>query len=173
MTRLLPGQKMPDIEVKLAGGGTWRLADNAPKSMLIINVYRGVHCPRCRRQLEEVNARIEEFRAAGIEVIAISADPEDRAERARAEWAMDNIPIGYGLPLQLGQQLGCYVSKTMREAEPEFFLEAGLFFVLPDLIFYAALINTVPLARPSADAMLEIGKAPIERNYPPRGTELV
>lgn len=170
MQRLLPTHSMPDIDVPLAGGGRWRLADNAPDFMLMIDVFRGVHCPRCRRHLEEMSARHEEFSEAGLDMIAMSADPAERAEQSRSEWDMPNVPLGYGLPIEMARQLGLYISQNYASHESEIFAEPGVFFVMPDLTLYGAVINTFPFARPKIDDLLEIARIVKERNYPPRGT---
>ncbi len=170
MQRLLPTQSMPDIDVPLAGGGRWRLADNAPDFMLMIDVFRGVHCPRCRRHLEEMSARHEEFSEIGLDMIAMSADPAERAEQSRSEWDMPNVPLGYGLPIEVARQLGLYISQNYASHESEIFAEPGVFFVMPDLTLYGAVINTFPFARPKIDDLLEVARIVKERNYPPRGT---
>ena len=48
MTRLMPGGPVPDLEVALAGGGTWKLSDQKPETFTVVEVYRGLHCPRCK-----------------------------------------------------------------------------------------------------------------------------
>ncbi|MRG71157.1 redoxin domain-containing protein [Alphaproteobacteria bacterium HT1-32] len=170
MQRLLPTQSMPDIDIHLAGGERWRLAENAPDFMLMIDVFRGVHCPRCRRHLEEMSTRHEEFREAGLKIIAMSADPAERAEQSRREWDIPNVPLGYGLPIQVARQLGLYISENYASHESEIFAEPGVFFVMPDLTLYGAVINTFPFARPKIDDLLEVARIVKERNYPPRGT---
>ncbi|MEQ8707895.1 MAG: redoxin domain-containing protein [Rhodospirillales bacterium] len=170
MQRLLPTGSMPDIDIHLAGGGRWRLADNAPAFMLMIDVFRGVHCPRCRRHLEEMSARHEEFREVELDMIAMSADPAERAEQSRNEWDIPNVPLGYGLPIEVARQLGLYISRNYASHESEIFAEPGVFFVMPDLTLYGAVINTFPFARPKIDDLLEIARIVKERNYPPRGT---
>lgn len=170
MNRLLPSQPMPDLDLPLVGGGRWRLSDNPPKSMLMIDIYRGVHCPRCRQHLEEMSARSEERDALGLEVIAISTDPEDRAEQARAEWDISNIPIAFGLSIDTARALGLFISQNYSTHETEIFAEPGVFFVRPDLTLYGAVINTFPFARPHVEDLIEIAKIVRERNYPPRGT---
>lgn len=170
MTRLLPAQKMPEIEVELAGGGNWRLSQNAPDFMLMIDVYRGVHCPRCRRHLEAASKRKSELDALGLGLIAISTDPEDRANKARAEWDIPNVPIGYGLSIDTARALGLYISQNYTTFETEIFAEPGVFFVRSDLTLYGAVINTFPFARPNLDDLIEVAKVVKERDYPPRGT---
>ncbi len=170
MNRLLPSQPLPDIDIRLVGGDAWRLSENAPDFMLMIDVYRGLHCPRCRRHLEAVSASSDDFRAIGLEVLALSTDGEERAEQARAEWAIANVPLGYGLSPETARQLGCYVSQSIKEGEADVFAEPGIFFVTADLTLYGAIVNSFPFARPQVADLVEVAKVVKERSYPPRGT---
>jgi alkyl hydroperoxide reductase subunit AhpC len=171
MSRVAPSQTMPDIEVDLVSGGRWKLSDHAPKFLLMVDVYRGLHCPRCRRHLESVSEAAGEFAALGIDVIAISADPKDRAEETRATWDVGNLQIGYGLDIGLARRLGLYVSTPIRDTETERFAEPGVFLVRPDLTLYGAVINSFPFVRPAVSDLLEVAMIVKERNYPPRGTQ--
>lgn len=68
---LTPGNFFPTIS--LAG-----LIVGPPnlKTTTLVVVYRGHFCPFCKMTLLELKAKYEALKAAGIEVIAISADPE-------------------------------------------------------------------------------------------------
>ena len=170
MTRVLPSNPMPDISVPLVGGGTWTLSDNVPDFMLMIDVYRGYHCPRCRRHLEEAKTRRAEMEALGLGLIAISTDPVERAEKAVAEWDVDGIPFGYDLPIATARALGLYISESVADHEVGTFAEPGVLFVKSDLTLYGAVLNTFPFARPHLDDLLEVAKVHKERGYPARGT---
>ena len=170
MDRIIPTQALPEIEVGLAGGGRWSLKDNAPASMLMIDVYRGLHCPRCRDHLEALAARLNEARGLGLDVIAVSTDPAERAEEAAREWAVDGLTIGHSLPLDTARRLGCYTSTSIREGETDSFAEPGVFFVRPDLTLYGAVVGTFPFARPAIDDLFEVASIVRERDYPPRGS---
>lgn len=170
MSKLLPARQMPHLDLPLVGSGRWRLSENPPKTLLMIDVYRGLHCPRCRRHLEEMAARSADREALGLELIAISTDPEDRAHKARADWDIDNIPIAYDLSIETARALGLFISENYSTHETQIFAEPGVFFVRPDLTLYGAVINTFPFARPHVDDLIEVAKVIQERNYPPRGT---
>lgn len=170
MSRLLPGQSMPEIDVPLAGGGRWRLSENAPDFMLMIDVYRGYHCPRCRRHLEEAATRTDELREIGLDIVAISTDPPERAEKTVAEWEVGGIPFGHSLSIDTARALGLFISKSYADHEIDVFAEPGVFFVKSDLTLYGAVINTFPFARPHLQDLIEVAKVHKERGYPPRGT---
>ena len=61
MTRLMPGGPVPDLEVALAGGGTWKLSDQKPETFTVVEVYRGLHCPRCKLQLLDMDHKVARY----------------------------------------------------------------------------------------------------------------
>jgi len=170
MSGLLPGQAFPAIDLARTGGGR---IDNAifgeAGAMTVLNVYRGLHCPRCRRQLEDFLANRTAFDAAGIAVVSISTDPADRAAQAVAEWGLGDMAVGFGLGIEQARGLGLYISETTREAEPAHFAEAAVFLVRPDGTLWGSVVNTFPFIRPTAEQILDAVAMQTSRNYPPRG----
>ena len=77
--RLTPGQPFPQLDLPRSGGGRLRTGDFRPGFMTLLNVYRGLHCPRCARQLGDIVANKARFDALGVEVVSISTDPRDRS----------------------------------------------------------------------------------------------
>ena len=61
MARLIPGNEVPALTVPLVGGGQWTLGENLHKRFTVIEFYRGYHCPRCRRRLQEIDKRLDEL----------------------------------------------------------------------------------------------------------------
>ena len=91
-------QAAPEMSFPMTDGGTWTLSERKPESMSMVVAYRGLHCPMCRNYLKELNEQIGAFTARGVEVVAVSSDGKDRAEAAKADWELANIPIAYVLP---------------------------------------------------------------------------
>ena len=87
-----PGAPAPSLELPLAGGGTFRLADAAPRQFTMLVFNRGLHCPVCRAQLSELNRRFDELAEKGIDVVSISGESEQRANQMRDEWKIDKSP---------------------------------------------------------------------------------
>jgi AhpC/TSA family len=110
MTPLIPRLPVPDLAVSLVGGGRWRLSEQRPKSFTMVVVYRGLHCPICKGYLSDLNAKLGQFEGHGVGVIAISSDTAERAQRAKSDWRLDRLLLGYGLTLQQGRSWGLYVS---------------------------------------------------------------
>ena len=65
MTRLMPGGPVPDFGVALAGGGTWKLSDQKPETFTVVEVYRGLHCPRCKLQLLDMDHKVARYAERG------------------------------------------------------------------------------------------------------------
>ena len=167
--RPIPGQPFPQLDLPRAGGGRLNTSDFRPGFMTLLNVYRGLHCPRCARQLGDIIANRARFDAIGVEVVSISTDPRDRAEKAIAEWGLGDMAVGYDLPIATARSLGLSISQTIREAEPAYFAEAAVFFIRCDGVLWGSSINTFPSLRPTADQLLDALEMAKERNYPPRG----
>jgi peroxiredoxin len=166
---LKPRQPAPELVVDTLAGGTWRLASAQPRGFTMIVVYRGLHCPICKTYLRDLVTRLPELAGRGVEPIAVSADTRERAARARAEWELEPLRIGYGLPLATAREWGLFVSRAVREGEPAEFIEPGCFLVRPDgTLFYAA-INSAPWGRPLLAEILRGIDFAIERNVPARG----
>ncbi len=58
-------------------------------------VYRGKHCPLCKRDFKTLNEMLGELRQASVTVVAVSADSKDEAaaDVANEGW---EFSVGYG-----------------------------------------------------------------------------
>jgi len=171
---LLPRQPVPDLQVPLVGGEPWRLSDSKPQNFTMMVVYRGLHCPICSRYLGELERRLDQFADKGVAAIALSSDPEDRAQQAKTDWKLPNLPIGYDLSLTDARAWGLYLStgrgKTSAGVdEPAQFPEPGLFLVRPDMTLYFAATQSMPFARPGLQEILGALDFVLKADYPARG----
>lgn len=166
---LKPQQPAPAMEVMTLGDGPWRLSDARPATFSMIVAYRGLHCGVCKMYLTELSGKASEFERRGVDVIAVSSDSRERAEKARDEWQIGNLRTGYDLPLATARDWGLFVSSAIRDGEPAQFTEPGLFLVRPDgTLFFAATCNA-PWGRPQLDQVLRGIDAAVERGTPARG----
>lgn len=131
--------------------------------------YRGLHCPVCRAYLAELERKLAAFTERGVEVIAVSGDDSERAQRTVEEWKLAQLAIGYGQSIASMRQWGLFVSHGIKVPEPDLFGEPGLFLVRPDGTLYYAAVNSMPFGRPRLDDMLAALDFIIARDYPPRG----
>lgn len=66
------------------------------------DAYRGYHCAVCRVQLRDLDRCIDDFASRGVEIVAVSADDRQRAERSQVEWPVEHVPLGFGLGIVNG-----------------------------------------------------------------------
>jgi len=165
----VPGKKAPNLNVKTTEGQSWDLAQQNPENFTVLIFYRGLHCPICRKTLEELNKKIGEFEGKGANVFAVSMDSEERARKSSDEWDIGDVPLGYGLSVDDARDWGLYLSESIKDAEPKIFSEPGLFIVRADGTLYAASIQSMPFARPALNDVLGAIDFILEKDYPPRG----
>lgn len=169
MSRLVPGQPFPALDLPRVGGGRVSTALFDAPFFTVLNVYRGLHCPRCERQLGDFLAHKDALAEAGIEIVSVSTDPKDRAEQAVTDWGLGDMQVGYGLSIQQARALGLFISEQIREGETDFFAEAALFMIREDGVLWGSSINSFPFMRPTAEMILDAANTRRMRNYPPRG----
>ncbi len=174
LSPLFPRQRVPDLKLPLVGGETFNLSAETPEHFTLVVVYRGLHCPLCKVQLRDLEAKLPEFEKRGVRVVALSSDPQDRAERAKTEWALPNLRVGYGLDLTTARAWGLYVSaghgKTSAGVEePSLFAEPALYLVKPDGTLYFGSVQTMPFSRPHFADVLTAIDFVVAKNYPARG----
>ena len=174
ITPLIPRQPVPALAVPLVGGGRFDIKKERPDHFTFIVFYRGLHCPICRTQLAELESKLPDFAKRGVNVVALSSDIAERAERARQEWKLPNLRLGYGLDLAVARAWGLYISTSRGMTstgveEPTLFSEPGLFLVRPDRTLYFASAQTMPFARPHFSDILAALDFVTAKNYPARG----
>lgn len=164
-----PRAEAPPLEVDTLGDATWRLSDQRPRAFTMIVFYRGLHCPVCRGYLRDLDRRLDDFAARGVEVIAVSGDARERAEQSRREWELEKLELGYGQTVESMRAWGLFVSEAVKDTEPGVFAEPGLFLVNPaGSVFYAA-VNSMPWGRPSFGEILKGVEFVTAHDYPARG----
>ena len=63
-------------------------------------------------QLQAVDLQVADIRADGHDIIAISMDSEERAQR----WGIEELPIGHSLELLDAKSLGLFISDSISNA---------------------------------------------------------
>lgn len=171
--KLSAGSAFPELTVPQLGGGTLALGKPAQgRDWQIVVVYRGKHCPMCTSYLKELNALLPEYHALGVDVVAVSGDPESKASDQIALVKPD-FPVGYDLSVAQMHTLGLYVSDPRSAQETgQPFAEPGIFVVNADGAVQVTDISNAPFARPDLKTLLgglRFIRNP-ENNYPIRGT---
>jgi peroxiredoxin len=167
--KLAAGAAFPPVTVPRHGGGEVSPAMIAGWRLVV--VYRGKHCPLCKPYLGTLDSLLDEFVAAGVQVVAISADPPEKVAADVAEFGW-RFPVGYGLSVEQMRALGLYVSQPRSPQETDRpFAEPGLFLVNPAGQVQIVDISNAPFARPDLAAILRGAKRIQELGYPIRGTQ--
>ncbi len=171
--KLTAGQIFPSTIVKKLGGGDIDLAV-IPEAYdwRIVVVYRGKHCPFCTEYLLELKELLSEFNTAGIDVIAVSADSEERVQ-IHAPQFEPNFAVGYDLNIDQMRALGLYISAPRSPQESDRpFAEPGFFVINEKGETQIIDISNIAFGRPELKTMLRGLKYIREpgKNYPVRGT---
>ena len=169
MKNLKPRKEVPELIVKTTKGLKWNLRDNKPENFTMLIFYRGIHCPVCKKYLEELNTKIEDFKDKGVNAICVSSNNEELAQKTVEEWDIDNLNIGYDFSIDDGRKWDLFISEGIKDSEPEVFLEPALFLIRPDNTLYSASIQSMPFARPDFDDLLKSISFVLKEDYPARG----
>lgn len=162
-----PGEELSNLSWPKIGGGKLDLSAETGWRMLV--VYRGQHCPLCKRYLSQLQELSGEFQEAGIFVAALSADPRERAEADVAEQGWE-FPVGYDLAPDEMRQLGLFVSDPRSPQETDRpFAEPGLFVLNPAGKLQIIDVSNAPFARPDLRTLLAGIKFVASNEYPVRG----
>lgn len=168
-------QSRPRVDVPI-GEMTWPTTSGTtitvgrPKDRwTMIFVYRGKHCPRCKRFLTKLNDALPAWTAA-MDVVVVSSDTLEKARADMVEFGWD-FDLCYGLSEAQMRALGLYVSDPLSEAETtDRFAEPGAFGLRPDGTLMLVDISNGPAARPDLGELLDGMIFNIENDRPTRGT---
>lgn len=171
MPALAAGTALAQLDVKKLGGGTITLgAPQGGRDWQMVVIYRGLHCPLCKKYLAQLEEMQGQFHEVGVDVVVASGDPEDKAQ-AMAEEKGLSLPMGYDLSVEQMQTLGLYVSDPRSPKETDRpFPEPGLFVINGDGLIQMVDVSNAPFLRPDLQSVLN-GITFIRNNdYPIRGT---
>ena len=77
---LRPGQPAPDFVLPAVNReGQVSLDDYRGRSPVLIGLFRGLHCPFCRRQLVQLGTTQDKLQTVGVETMAVVNTPLERA----------------------------------------------------------------------------------------------
>lgn len=167
-TKIAAGAAFPSFRWPIVGGGTLDPAAQSGWRALI--VYRGKHCPLCKKYLGTLNQLAGEFEQAGIAVAAVSADPQSRAEEdVRSEgW---KFPVACELSVEQMRALGLYVSEPRSPQETDRpYAEPGVFVINPQGQVHIVDVSNAPFSRPDLQSLLNGIRFIQSKDYPIRGT---
>lgn len=171
--KLQPGQAFPPLSFSTLGGD--ELTVGAPSNnsnWTLMVVYRGLHCPLCTRYLDELNAVNADLQALNIDLVAASADTQEKAAQ-QLNGINPTFTVGYDLSIAQMQTLGLYISEPRSAAETDRpFAEPGVFLIDEHGRLQVIGISNGPFVRPEIKTLiagLQFIRNP-DNNYPTRGT---
>lgn len=169
ITKPRPDATVEGVSFRLAQSDELVTIGKPTTRWTMLFVYRGRHCPRCKKFLNKLSAMYAEWQAV-MDVFIVSADTKAKALDDVNEFGW-HFDVGYGLTEPQMRALGLYVSQPLSEAETtDIFAEPGSFAFRPDGTLMLVDISNGPAARPDLDELLDGMKFNIENNRPARGT---
>lgn len=171
MNGLAAGSAFPQMDVPVVGGGTVTLGQpRGQADWQMVVVYRGLHCPLCKKYLAQLQEMIGEFNAEGLDVVVVSGDPEAKAQ-AMVEEKELSLTTGYDLSVAQMSALGLYISDPRSPKETDRpFPEPGVFVVNAEGNIQILDISNAPFARPDLASLLNGVRFIRANDYPVRGT---
>lgn len=171
---LIPRQKVPELSVETLSSGPFDLATDGSDFATLVVFYRGLHCPICATYLKELGRLTSDFAEKGVKTIAISSDPQDRAQQMADKVGHPELRFGYGLSLEKAKEWGLFISTSRGKTsigivEPDLFSEPGVFLVRPDGTLYFSAVQTMPFVRPHFKEMVGALEFVQANDYPARG----
>ncbi|MEM6589530.1 MAG: redoxin domain-containing protein [Pseudomonadota bacterium] len=170
MQALQAGETFPKQTVACVGGGNLVLGEpGGGHDWQMVVVYRGLHCPLCKKYLGKLEEIQGKYHGLGIDVVAVSGDPEDKAKVFVDEVGL-SFPVGYGLSEAQMRALGVYVSDPRSPQETDRpFPEPGVFVVNGDGNLQIVDVSNAPFARPDLEALVGGLEFVRGNDYPIRG----
>jgi len=163
------GQPVGELTLSLAATDETISIGQPTDRWTMLFVYRGKHCPRCKRFLNKLNSVLPAWTAV-MDVVVVSADTREKALADKAEFGWE-FDLCYGLSVAQMRRLGLYVTEPLSEAETTgLFAEPGAFGIRPDGTLMLVDISNGPAARPDLEELLDGMTFNITNNRPVRGT---
>lgn len=163
----VPGQPIPALTFEKLGGGHVNIGGARDRWLMLV-VYRGKHCPRCKKYLNKLNDMLADWQSI-LDVVVVSGDPVEKAAADQNEFGWD-FDLCFGLTEQDMRALGVYVTDPLSDAETDRrFAEPGIFVIRPDGDLMLVDISNGPASRPDLDELLDGMRFNISNDRPTRG----
>ena len=169
--KAISGGTLPALTLSLVQGGEITLGKvSDPENWQIVIIYRGLHCPICRKYLTRLEELREGFAAAKAELVVVSADPIEKARKMVDDYGI-GFPVGYDLSIEQMKELGVYISDPRSADETDRpFAEPATFAINTDGRIHLIEISNTPFNRADLSELLETVEWVRENDYPIRGT---
>lgn len=163
------GSILAPMSLPKLGGGQITVGGTSENWTLLV-VYRGKHCPRCKKYLNILDGMRADWATAGFDISVVSADTEEKAKADRDEFGW-GFNLGYDLSEDQMETLGLYITEPLSASETDRrFAEPGTYVIRPDGSLLLIAISNGPSARPELAELLDGMIFTQENDRPPRGT---
>jgi peroxiredoxin len=169
--KLSSGGRLPEFTLPLVGGGDITLGKPEKEdNWQLVFVYRGLHCPICKKYLSRLESLKDKFLATAAEILAVSGDSKNKASKIVESEGL-TFPVAFGLSIQQMKDLGLYISHPRSPQETDRpFSEPGMFAVNTDGKVQLIDISNTPFNRADLGELIETVEWIQENDYPIRGT---
>ncbi|MGI3183867.1 redoxin domain-containing protein [Nioella aestuarii] len=145
------GDIIPDFKFNTLDGEGWHSRGRISGYFALLTIYRGKWCPYCKAQLQALDALHASFLDVGVSPVAVSADTRARAETSQRDYGLENLQLGYEMPIEPARQLGVFISAGINDREMPLFCEPASFLIAPGNRIQAAWIASNAFARTRMD----------------------
>ncbi|NRA91736.1 MAG: redoxin family protein [Psychroserpens sp.] len=172
MNRPTPKHTAPDLSFPLLDGSKFNLDQQKPENFTLVVFFRGLHCPICKKYLQQLQELLPQFIERGVSVVAVSMDTEKRARLSRQKWELSNLTLGYKMSENSAREWSLYLSAGVKDGEPDVFSEPGLFLIDKNNQVYYSAVNSNPWGRPYLPSFVKAVDYIVQSGYPARGEML-
>ena len=109
---ILKPMTFPNVE------GAEIIVGGQKENWTLLVVYRGKHCPRCKKYLNILNEMRTDWADAGFDIAVVSADTREKAFADQAEFGW-KFNLGYDLSEDQMATLGVYVTEPLSPQEAD------------------------------------------------------
>jgi len=149
--------------------GSHSIFEGAEGRWMLLVIYRGKHCGRCKKYLNKLESMQSQWKDAGFDIFVVSADSTEKAKSDVEEFGW-TFNIACELLESDMHKLGLYVSDPLGPEETDRrFAEPAVFCIRPDNTVQIAAISNGPSARPDLEELLDGMTFTIEHGKPARG----
>ncbi|AIT82174.1 hypothetical protein JI59_21875 (plasmid) [Novosphingobium pentaromativorans US6-1] len=166
---LRPGTQTPPIEFNLIDGSLWSLHKRDPAALTLLSFRRGNFCRYCRGHLAQLDSLVPAFEERGIEVVTVSTDGIEEAQRLRLEHGLNRLAIGHGLRQDDIEACGLFASERVMNGVRQRFAEPALWLVRPGGQLYANFQSSMSCAPNDLNLLLEGIDTLAAHGFPDRG----
>ena len=170
---LTPTQTAPKLSLPLTGGGNTdelAMGSGVDGRFSLVLFFRGLHCPVCRKQLSELDGRLDDLREAGVgRVVAVSMETEERSARLVEKWDLKNLSDRARPHRGAGPRVGPVRLHRHQGRRAGCVQRAGHVRARSDGTVFWSNVSSMPFGRPPLDDIIAGLQFVQKSDYPARG----